>query len=372
MTDTQRVIYDTLLTNCKPDSNQNTQRFPYVNKYFIRNKTSPYENTNVGKTALLQELYSRLDTANNLPATINATGKNLIYFAVFLSDSYLDLVEYALQSIADNTQNINFDVLFITDEEYKQKLLQKPILTKFNCFFYITETPLSGVRASIRKLTVFDYPEINQYEKILFLDCDAICIKDINNIFNITILPEKLYTGTLKTVPPNEITTPTHGIMFLTDRDAEIYAKNYYNFKPFNAGQFLFYNTQRMKGHFENVRWLIDNWPGELFFEQGPMNYYFVINSISCILITPDSNPVFAITHVSNRIKEQPRVGPVVVGATNTACLTSVEALIKKVSIESFAATLNDDTCIVHFAGTPLGAEEKFKKIKEFVNARKL
>ena len=29
---------------------------------------------------------------------------------------------------------------------------------------------------------------------------------------------------------------------------------------PFNAGQFLFMNSQRMKKHFDNVRWLRSVW----------------------------------------------------------------------------------------------------------------
>ncbi len=51
-----------------------------------------------------------------------------------------------------------------------------------------------------------------------------------------------------------------------------------------------------MKGHFNNVRWLIDNWPGDLFFEQGAMNYYFVINGISTILKTEHDQSIFTVT----------------------------------------------------------------------------
>jgi len=47
------------------------------------------------------------------------------------------------------------------------------------------------------------------------------------------------------------------------------------NQKPFNAGQFLFQNTQSMKAHFQNIKWMIENWSGDYFFEQCFMNYYF-------------------------------------------------------------------------------------------------
>jgi lipopolysaccharide biosynthesis glycosyltransferase len=387
MTETQRILAETLKENCKPDSASNLTRFPLIKQYCVRSKNTTYENTDEGKNAVLQELYLKLEQANSLPATSNNSGKNLIYFSVFLSDNYVDLVEISLQSILDSTPNINFDILFITDEEYKIKLLQKPILNKFNCYFYTGPTPFSGPRASIRKLFLFDFIDINNYEKILFLDCDTVCIKDINFLFNLEISPENLYTGTTRSITPNALTTPTHGIMYFTERDLEILVQDYQSFKAFNAGQFLMYNTPQMKAHFENLRWFIKNWPGDLFFEQGPMNYYFVINKISKILKTDKGREVFAVTpsagfnkqidsvdSARNHIKTtNARIVPIVTGSTITACPKNAEEFIKKYSKkETFDANiLNDDTCIIHFAGSPLAGEKKIEKITEYINARK-
>lgn len=44
---------------------------------------------------------------------------------------------------------------------------------------------------------------------------------------------------------------------------------------PFNAGQFMFKVSPAMLTHFKNVRWFMDNWPSEYFFEQCFMCYYF-------------------------------------------------------------------------------------------------
>lgn len=381
MTDTQSILAQILLDYSKPDGTRNLGRLSGVKNYFIYNKNTPYKDTEESKNTLLQELCNKLDYALTKPIITKQGNRNLIYFSVFLSDDYVDLTEIALQSIVSNTPSINFDVLFITDEETKTKLLQKSVLNNFNCHFHLTSTPVSGPRASIRKLDIFDFPGIDLYQKILFLDSDLICIKDINNIFNIDISPENLYTGTNTNILPYSITTPTHGLMYLTKRDLEILVEDIYSFVPFNAGQFLFYNTERMKEHFANVRWLVTNWPGPLFFEQGCMNYYFVINKMSKILKTVTGKEIFCITNPKltgplslNLLPHQPgyRPTPIVTGGTNTACPTSFQDIIKERGSEQFDAKPNDETCIVHFAGSALSGLRKIEKIKEYLDARKL
>jgi len=74
--------------------------------------------------------------------------------------------------------------------------------------------------------------------------------------------------------------TPTHGIMYLSKDDAEFIYDNP-DIVPFNAGQYMFLNSSRMKGHFSNIRWLKNVWPDEYFYEQSFMNYYFVFRSLT-------------------------------------------------------------------------------------------
>ena len=49
---------------------------------------------------------------------------------------------------------------------------------------------------------------------------------------------------------------------------------------PFNAGQFMFKNTNVMEGHFAAVLWLSSVWPGVFFFEQSFMNFYFTLHEM--------------------------------------------------------------------------------------------
>jgi hypothetical protein len=77
--------------------------------------------------------------------------------------------------------------------------------------------------------------------------------------------------------------TPTHGIMYLSKDDAGFIYDNP-DIVPFNAGQFMFLNSSRMKEHFSNIRWLKSAWPDEYFYEQSFMNYYFVFRSLTRLM----------------------------------------------------------------------------------------
>jgi hypothetical protein len=99
---------------------------------------------------------------------------------------------------------------------------------------------------------------------------------------------------------------------------------------PFNAGQFLFRNSSRMREHFNNVNWFMKNWVGEYFFEQAFMCYYFC-----------------------------------------KAYLTDDSILNKYMSIISTTTTteysITKDTCLVHFIAPPLDAKTKLKFIDFFL-----
>ena len=107
------------------------------------------------------------------------------------------------------------------------------------------------------------------------------CIKDINTIFSHDLTPEKLNTKSNLNISSSlSYTSATHGLMYLTHQDAKFIDDNT-SILPFNAGQFLFLNSYRMKLHFENVRWLKNVWPAIYFFEQSFMNHYFVFNDLT-------------------------------------------------------------------------------------------
>lgn len=266
-----------------PSSPNNIQNFPKIAARMTRNESTLYNNSAEEKDLIIHHLNQKFLKVRSESDSVVIGGKNLLYFTIFLSDSYLDVLYMCLKSIVANTPNLNFDVLFITDSEMKAKIEQFDVISNFNVDYMLLPTPKSGPIASLKKLNIFDYEKISDYSKILFFDADILCIKDLNIIFQKEIIPETLYVCVTEIHRSPLLLTPTHGIMYLSEEDAEFIYENP-DIVPFNAGQFMFLNSSRMKSHFENVRWLKNVWPAEYFYEQSFMNYYFVLKSLTAPL----------------------------------------------------------------------------------------
>lgn len=204
--------------------------------------------------------------------------KNLIYYSVYFDTGYVDLLHKSIESILSKS-NLNFEFLIITDRPTKQIIDKLSFSKEIKINFLITKTPEDGWQASENKTKIFQYSKINDYEKILFLDCDIICVSDISKIFDIVIQNNILYTAGNENLTFEDHLTIHHGFDFLNSEYCEEMKKN--NQMPFNSGQFLFKNSIEMKIHFQNIKNLLKNWIGEYFFEQCFMNYYFCKNNLT-------------------------------------------------------------------------------------------
>lgn len=261
--------------------------------------------------------------------------KNLIYFTAAKNVGYIDLLELSLKSIHAHNPIKNFDVLVITTDELKAELLTRNITKKFNLKFHIISEPVDGIEASMTKLNIFDYLEINNYRNILFLDCDIICIDSINSLFDKKLTTDKLLTVVNSLVSINSHNSIYHGLSIDDPIRVNTMIEN--NQLPFNAGQFMFKNSMRMKEHFENIKWFSSVWPGKFFFEQCFMNRYF------CGFNMTDSTilePYFIIT-------------------------SSVVA-------NSFHKVHNETTKFIHFTAPPLDYTTKLTFITDYCNAHQL
>ena len=101
--------------------------------YLMReNRNSVFVNTNQDKDLILAHLKNKMDeTALKSAAPIGQ--KNLIYFTVFKEESYLDLLEICLKSIAKYTPTpCLFDILFITQESFVERIKAFQVLQNFN------------------------------------------------------------------------------------------------------------------------------------------------------------------------------------------------------------------------------------------------
>lgn len=293
----------------------------------VRHKTSEYfKDTNEDRFLCLSELQEKFYNSHN--DSIETIGKkNLIYYTIYFNKGYIELLNKSILSILD-TSEITFDLLLITDEDTKKLILQQPFVKKIIPKFLITETPFDGIESSQNKILIFNYEKIKNYDKVLFLDCDVVCIKNINIILKEDIQHDILYTARNINLGYWHHKTFHHGFEFLGDG----YVKEMTLAKqmPFNAGQFLFKVSDRMLCHFKNIKWFMDVWCGEYFFEQCFMNYYFCKN-----YLTDDS------------------------------------ILQKYMSIMSTTTTteynFNGDTVLVHFIAPPLDAETKSLFINNFI-----
>lgn len=189
---------------------------------------------------------------------------NLIYFTIGHDPNYVKLLEFCIGSIHDNSNMDNLDILIICDENFVKYV--KHLNTKI----FVTDSNNSAVQSSMRKLEIFDYPNIKNYENALYLDSDLIVCDDLNLLFHnvkndvLSVYKEKDWTNhnnihwSLENYSPEELS-------FFEKKEIGV----------FNCGQFLFKIDESMKENFTAVRNLISNYKGSYFYEQSFMNYYF-------------------------------------------------------------------------------------------------
>jgi len=358
---------------------------PFVRK----NSRILYEDTISDKKIVYVYLNERIREAEL--ADVSAIGtKNLIYFSIFGSDEYVLIFERLLKSISASSNKSLFDLMVITDTKTKAKIEALEVVSKFPVFdYFLTETPNDGVDASIKKLEIFKYPSINQYAKILFLDCDMLATSPIEQIFFENLDPTKIEIASTWDKPLANINNPSvfHVLDYFSPENIKYLQENPDKCHPINAGQFLFVNSLRMKKHFENVQWLMSVWPGEYYFEQSFMNHYFMLNGFTSsrvlntkiAFININASPQQVRTSNEqktdfNNIKKQnnaARPGIIINKVkTKTEIISSISGqtnfdstIFKKVNDK----INTKDYYLMHFVGASTNGELKLKHINQFI-----
>ena len=293
----------------------------------VRHKTSAlFEDSVDGRFECLVTIDEKIREACSFSKEAKGT-KNLVYYTIFFNKGYIELLDKSVCSILDKGEP-NFDLLLITDEDTKRVIELMPFRKRISPKYLILDTPVDGVEASQNKVKVFEYESMDEYDKVLFLDCDIVCLQDINTIFDCDLEYDTLYTARNNNLGVGHLKNFHHGFEFLDN--SYIREMTLAKQMPFNAGQFLFRNSDRMRAHFNNVCWFMLNWAGEYFFEQSFMCYYFC-----------------------------------------KAYITDDALLQKYMSIVSTTTTteynITEDTCLVHFIAPPLDAKTKLKFIDFFL-----
>lgn len=163
---------------------------------------------------------------------------NLVYSCVFFQKSYIELIELLLKSYKlFGEPSIDTDYLVICSPSFKDEIEQlfDTLHMKGRTWCIDLHTKFE---AGYSRLYVFDYPEIEQYEKIMYLDCDILITNRLERVFEIQ-LEDKLYA--LK----EGVTTHEYwGGQFFENR---------LNTDGFSSGILLFNNCSTMRGLFQMI-----------------------------------------------------------------------------------------------------------------------
>jgi len=116
---------------------------------------------------------------------------NLIYVCVFHQKSYINLLKLLITSISENAQLHATDILIITSPTF-EVLIKKELSTFDLPLKYYLLDLHTLFDACAARLQIFNYDEIDKYDKILYLDTDILVNSNINVLFHLE-LTEKLY-----------------------------------------------------------------------------------------------------------------------------------------------------------------------------------
>lgn len=194
--------------------------------------------------------------------------KNLVYYSVGINPEYSEMLIISLDSLIKTNPNPP-DILIITDKNYYENNLIK--LKYDNLYYHFVEIDEDPNTVAFNRLKIFEFSNISEYDKIIYLDVDTIVNCDIEMFF------KNLHPNKLNVVVEDFEIKNHQRIQFslgnYNKEDISFFEKN--KIYTFNSGTFMFQNSLLMKKHFTNVLSLIENHDGEFFTDQSFMNYYF-------------------------------------------------------------------------------------------------
>ena len=192
--------------------------------------------------------------------------RDLIYYTVGYNEGYIQVLHISIQTLRMYS---SADVLVICDASFLPKC--KEILPESILYMTVPDST-SKEAASMHKLNIFDYPDINSYDRVLFLDSDIIVHTPLDTFFAGVRRPGILYVYTER-AGQHEHKNLCFSLLTYTLED--ILTFKLHNIRVFNAGCFLFVRCNAMKDHFAAIRKMIATHTGPFFYEQSFMNVYF-------------------------------------------------------------------------------------------------
>jgi hypothetical protein len=197
----------------------------------------------------------------------------LVYFCIFGNKDYLNLVHLLAVSIKlFGIPNENIHFLAITNNDFIDEL--NNTFNKLNLNFNIFLIDNNNFEYNLSsRLIIFNYENINNYNKILYIDTDILITNNLNNLFN-EPLEDKLYV-----LSEGVISDPYHGVEFFD------FSKINKLTKGFTSGLLLFNNCITIKNLFINIMENIqnnlkNNGIKPIAYDQSFINYYTIVNNL--------------------------------------------------------------------------------------------
>lgn len=162
----------------------------------------------------------------------------LIYSCVFFNEDYCNLLNLLLKSyVLFGRPNNSITYLVITSQSMKDII--KNMCESLNIKYDIWCLELyTKFEACYSRLKIFDYPNIHNYSKILYLDTDILITNNINNIFDFELL-DIIYT--LKEGNTNDVNW------------GYLWKENNPNIEAFTSGIILFNQVNKLEKFFKNT-----------------------------------------------------------------------------------------------------------------------
>jgi hypothetical protein len=210
---------------------------------------------------------------------IETIEKHLVYYTIGGDIKFIESLELSIKSLRLFGEYTG-DILIITDN-----ICYEQVKEKFkDCYILNINDYCIHCEASINKLKIYQYENIKNYNKIIYLDLDILIQNDISIIFKAIkdkfIFSNELDTNTRELA--KVINNDYHGKLLFSDKEAFVYDLE--NRNSINGGFFGF--SMSMLHHFEKI--LIDveidrkissdrkDW----CCEQATINKYMIINNI--------------------------------------------------------------------------------------------
>jgi hypothetical protein len=205
--------------------------------------------------------------------------KNIVYACVFHNESYVDLLKILLTSYMFFSRSDNIDFLIFTSPDFEPMIrsfgdsIGLPLL--FKTFNFDTLH-----KSSCARLFIFDYENIDAYEKALYIDTDVVIQGDLVTLF------EQPIEDKLHALREGNIEHEIHGGWFFD------FTKISKETPAINGGVMLFYTSPMIKETFQEARNHIDfvqTLPGRMPYclDQPFVNYHFIKDGKHNIDIMP-------------------------------------------------------------------------------------